>query len=125
MATVIINGVTYIGRSISVNNGKVTVDGQTVIPEGKEINISVVGDINELNVDSCYKIDVKGNVDKVGTTSGDVTVNGNAGNVNTVSGDVNVEKDVNGSISTTSGDVSCGQVSGNIKTVSGDIKNKK
>lgn len=125
--SITINGKTYNGNSVSIVNGRVYIDGKESLPgeEGKEINIVVTGNIENLEVDACQKILVTGNVGKVKTVSGDVDVNGNiTGDVQTTSGDIECEK-IDGSIQTTSGDVSCGNVGGSVKTLSGDIKHRK
>ena len=88
-----INGKQYSGNHVSINNGNVIIDGSTITIDdiGKNSNIIITG-----------------NVDKIVTTSGDVSV---SGNVKT--------------ITTTSGDVTCGTVEGNITTTSGDIRYRK
>lgn len=103
-----INGRTYTGNSIVITNGKVVVNGKDVTPDGKEINIQVAGNINELRADCCNTIEVTGDVQTVATQSGDVTINGK----------------VEGSVSTMSGDVDCGSVGGSVSTMSGDIKHR-
>lgn len=109
MATITINNKTYVGNSITITNGKVIIDGKDTTPDAKEINISVDGNIEELNVDACNK----------------VFVNGSVGDIRTQSGDVDVSGDVSGMISTMSGDVKCGNVGGKISTMSGDVKHRK
>jgi hypothetical protein len=109
MSTITINGNTYSGNSIVVTNGKVVISGKDVTPDSKEINISVVGDIEQLKVDACNKVSVEGSVKSISTQSGDVEVTG----------------DVDGSISTMSGDVDCGHVQGSISTMSGDVKHRR
>lgn len=104
-----INGNTFSGTNIIVTNGKVLINGKDVTPDSKEINISVVGNIEHLKVDACNKVSVEGNVQSISTQSGDVEVSG----------------DVDGSISTISGDVDCGHVKGSVSTMSGDIKHKR
>jgi hypothetical protein len=121
---IIINGKSYLGNSITVSKNKVIVDGIDVTPDGKQININVENDINELIVDCCEKINVGGNVNKIKTSSGDVYCENVTGDIQTKSGDVECG-DVGGSIQTTSGDVNCKNVNGSVKTISGDIKNKK
>lgn len=71
-----INGTTYSGKNVGVVNGKVKIDGKDVTPNGKQINILVEGDINELSVDSAEKIGVNGNVNTLTSTNGNVDVNG-------------------------------------------------
>lgn len=90
------------------SNGKVFVDVKNVTPDSKEINIKVEGNIDELKVDVCSKIQIIGDVSNIKTQSGDVEVSGN----------------VNGSIQTMSGDVECGTVGGSVSTMSGDIDHR-
>lgn len=110
MNTVTINGQRIVtnGGSISVIDGKVTIDGKDVdLGQFKEKVINIV---------------VEGNVDSITSSSADITVNGSTGAINTQSGDVKVKGDVAGSVSTMSGDVTVkGKVEGNVKTMSGDI----
>jgi hypothetical protein len=96
------------GGSISVMNGKVTIDGEDVdLGQFKEKVINIV---------------VEGNVNSITSSSADITVNGNSGSISTSSGDIKAKGDVSGSITTMSGDVSVkGKVEGNVSTMSGDI----
>lgn len=87
-------------------NGKVIIDGVDLTPDSKEINISVVGDVTELRVDSCNKLHVQGNAGNINTKSGDVEISGDVGgNVQAMSGDVDISGNVGGSVSTMSGDI--------------------
>ena len=105
-----INGKTYYGNSISVSKGKVIIDGQNVTPEDtKIINISVEGNIEELKVDYCEKITIKGNAKNITTQSGDIELSGN----------------IEGGVQTMSGDIECGNIGGGVNTMSGDIKYRK
>ncbi len=125
MSSITINGNSYSGRNVTINNGRVIIDGKDVSPDAKEITISVVGDIDALTVDYCNKISVQGNVREAKSTSGDIDIAGSvAGNVKTTSGDVEIAGLVGGDVSSTSGDVKCGNITGKVSTVSGDIKNK-
>ena len=121
-ASVTINSVDIVaGRHIVINNGTITVDGKDVTPEGKHINLNIVGDIEHLEVDAAGTISVSGNVTTIQTGSGDVQVTGDChGNIQTASGDVEC-CDVEGSVQTVSGDVDCYDVGGSITTVSGDV----
>lgn len=111
MATITINGNSISGRNISINNGKITIDGENItIEDEKTINISVQGDIDKLKVDRCNICEVTGNVGSVKTVSGDVSITGD------VSG---------GDVTSVSGDVKCGHVAGKVSTVSGNIKHRK
>lgn len=119
-----INGKQYTGNSITIRNGQVIIDGQSVNFDDKVINISVEGSIDSVNVDYCSSLSVKGDVKTLTTSSGDVVV-GNVTMIKTSSGDVEVSGNVSGDISTVSGDVECGHVAGKVSTISGDITNKK
>lgn len=101
-----INGVTYSGRNISIQNGIVNVDGDVKTQ-------TLVGPVNVV---------VNGNVERLTSETGKVTAN-DVGSISTGSGDV-VCKSVSGSVSTGSGDVKCGKVNGSIKTGSGDISRR-
>lgn len=110
MNTVSINGVTISGvGNIVISNGRVTIGGKDVTPEGKSIEIVVNGNIERLEVDSCSKVSVTGDIQNVKTQSGDVDVSGT----------------VSGNIQTMSGDVDCSNVGGSISTMSGDVKYRK
>jgi len=102
-----INGVTFSGSNITVSKGKIIIDGKDVTPDSKNINITVNGNINSVEVDVCDKFTITGDVDSVQTASGDVDIKGNAGSINTMSGDVD-----------------CWNVKGSIRTMSGDIRHK-
>jgi formylmethanofuran dehydrogenase subunit C len=106
--TISINGKSYHGNSLSMKNGTVIIDGKKVDSDDKNINIVIEKSILTLTVDYCESIEVRGDVGKLSTTSGDVEVMG----------------DVHGNISTTSGDIECGDVDGDIKTTSGNVKAK-
>lgn len=108
-SSITINNKTYSGNNIVITNGKVIINGKDVTPDGKEINIKVEGNITDLKVDACNKVQITGDVSLVQTKSGDVDISGN----------------VNGSVQTMSGDVDCGNVGGSVSTMSGDIKTRK
>ena len=124
MNRVRINGIDMVGgRSITVANGRITIDGKDVTPEAKQITIQVVGDIHNLEVDSCERITASGSVGALRTTSGDVECGPVTGGVHTVSGDVTCEGSILGSVQTTSGDIRAGGgISGNARSVSGNIR---
>lgn len=100
-----INGTTWINnvkiegaQTISINNGKIYVNGN----------------LREDLESPSIEVKIEGNVASVHTDSGDVST------VNTTSGDVSC-KDVKGGVLTMSGDVTCGNVGGNVSTMSGNI----
>ena len=108
---VTVNGVTYTGnRSVAVGNGRVVIDGKDVTPDAKQISIAVHGNVERLQVDSCEKISVTGDVGSVSTQTGDVDVGGN----------------ISGSVQTQTGDVDCaGSIGGKDSTQTGDIKHRR
>lgn len=106
-----INGTTWINnvkiegaQTISINNGKIYVNGK-LREDLKSPSIEVI---------------IEGNVASVHTGSGNVSVTGDVTTINTASGDVTC-KDVKGGVLTMSGDVTCGNVGGNVSTMSGNI----
>lgn len=104
--TITINGKTYSGNNVIVNNGNVIVDGNNVsVGDTHEINIKVTGNIDSLKVASCNSCVVNGSVGSLESTSGNVKVGDVSGNVKTVSGNVYANQ-VNGSVHTVSGNIS-------------------
>lgn len=103
-----INGVSISGRSISIGNGRITIDGQDHTPDAKIINIEVNGSIASLSVDACEKVQVNGPVGKLETMSGDVYCGDVEGDIKTMSGNVFASK-VDGGVETMSGDINLGK----------------
>ncbi|MBO2010852.1 hypothetical protein [Hymenobacter negativus] len=127
MNSVTINGKTYSGgRSISVINNRVFIDGKEVTGEAaeqKEINISVNGSVESLSVDACNQVQITGDCQHVKTQSGSVRVGGMVGGkVESTSGSIQVDGSVNGDVESMSGSVHCGPVAGRVKTMSGNIR---
>lgn len=103
---VTIDGRDFVGRSITItDDGKVVVDGKVV--EG-----TLVGPVS---------VTIHGDVERVESVSGQVSIEGSAGNVQTTSGDVEVNHSVLGSVKTVSGDVKANTIGGSVNTVSGDV----
>lgn len=122
MSQIVINGRTYVGQSVSINNNKIVIDGKvTVNEESKEINIYIEGNVDSLNVDTCTKVMVNGFVNSLSTMSGDVECGNVNQSVKTQSGDVECGN-VGGDISTQSGDIKAKNINGSVKTMTGDIK---
>ncbi len=120
MALINVNNKDYSGNNINISNGKVFIDGKNVTPEEKDIRIAINGNVTYLQVDSCETVDVKGNIDKLRTGSGEVYCDAIVGTVVTGSGDVDANE-IGGSVTTGSGDVDASVIHGNIKTGSGDV----
>lgn len=107
-SSVTINGKTYVGNNITVNsNGQVIIDGKEAGQcDDRQIHIEVVGD-----------------VERVETSSGNVTVTGNCGKVKASSGNIKIGGNVSGDVDATSGSISVGgSVSGSCSVTSGVIK---
>jgi len=125
-STITINGETWIGNSVTIKNGKVSINGNDVTPDSKSISITINGNINDLSVDRCESIMVDGDVGGLRTTSGNINVTGNVtDSIKLTSGNIKCN-DVGGSIKTTSGEIECHTVNGNATSVHGKviIKNK-
>jgi hypothetical protein len=108
------------GHNVTITNGKVIVDGNDVTPQMKNISISVEGSVDTLTVDACNYVKVSNTVNKLTTTSGDVTCGDVTGNVQSTSGDIECG-DVGGDVRSTSGDVTAKTIKGRVSTTSGDI----
>ena len=100
---VVIDGKELKGNNVVIRNGKVIVDGETQDGE-------LAGDVNVV-----FHSDVQ----SLENHAGNVTAQ-NVGEINTGSGDVRCGN-VSRSIRTGSGDVSFGNIGGNIRTGSGDV----
>src|SRR5690606_37102809 len=98
-----IDGKTFIGRNIQINNGKVIVDGDTQ-------NGELVGDVNVV---------VNGDVDILNNTNGKVEAN-NIGQVTTTNGDVICDK-INVDVRTIKCNIKSKAISGRLISVNGDI----
>lgn len=106
MSSITINGVSYTGNNISINGNSIRIDGKDVAKKDVlQVSIVVHGNVDNLHIDSCKEIVVKGQVNNLESVSGDVTC-----------------YNVNGNVRTISGDVSCRSIAGNVMTTSGDIR---
>jgi hypothetical protein len=106
MAKININGVEYEGSRLTINNGRVVIDGKGVgdVNE-KVINISVVGDVQTLKCDAANTIQIQGAVlGSVQTMSGDITCGDIGGNARSMSGDITADN-IGGTAGTMSGDI--------------------
>lgn len=105
-ASITINGKSYNGKNITIKNNKVLIDGVVQESDEKTINVTVTGNVEILDVDSCDLI----------------TVNGSANSVKSANGSIKIGGDVTGNVSTTNGSVKVGKsISGNANTVNGSI----
>lgn len=125
-----INGKVYnnISGVVTIENGRMLVNGKPIEDwsdsDCKTINITIEGNLESLDVTSCNSITVNGDIKKVKTGSGDVTVRGSVGgDVQTGSGDVECGN-VDGDVSTGSGNVHSGDVRGRVSTGMGNVYRK-
>lgn len=107
-----INGHEYRGRSVSIINNRVIIDGVEADshPDDKEINIVV----NASVIEECYAVSgtitcTAEHVKSVSNNSGSIEITGSATEVSTNSGSVSVGEDVD-SVDTNSGDVTAKSV---------------
>ena len=102
------------GGTISFINGKVLVDGKPLDQlnvsdvNEKEINITIQGEVDHIDIDYCNRITVNGNVKRVKTNQGDIDITG----------------DVDGDVHTNMGDVTCGNIKGDCHTNMGNIRRR-
>lgn len=123
MSKVTINGNTYSGNNIIVAKGRVIIDGVSMTPNEKTINISVDGNIETLQVDACNQVTINGSCAPVRSGSGDIECGNVEGPLTTGSGDIECGN-VHGSVNSGSGDIKAHLIAGNASTMSGDIKEK-
>lgn len=120
-----------VGRNVNQvsfgnNNSQIIIDGKSINLEGKEINVTVTGNINSVQL-GVGKIDIHGSVmTKVKTGAGDVTIMQDViGDVETGAGKISIGGSLQGDVKTGSGDVICASFEGDFKSGSGSIKLKK
>ena len=106
MARISINGVTYEGANLIINNdsGHIQIDNQIVSINNRVIDINISGDLNVLEVSSANKIEILGNVGEVNTASGSIYADKILGNVNSASGSI-YANEIKGNVSSISGSV--------------------
>lgn len=105
---IIVNGKTYHGKSVSMKNNQLYIDGVLV----ETINTPVID------------VKIEGNCHSVLNEVGDVTVNGQVtGGVKNSTGDITCGNIV-GDVTNEVGDISCGKVTGSVKTGVGDINKR-
>lgn len=101
-----INGKSYSGDNLSVINGVVYIDGNKVdSTDEKVINISVEGNVDKLEVDSCNSIRVAGDCGTVNSKNGNLSIGGNVG----------------GDVTNKNGNITCSRVGGSVDNKNGNI----
>ena len=114
--TIVVNG-DFIRRqtigTMVINEGKITVDGKPLTEldkreDEKVINITIEGNVDRLEIDSCTKVEVQGDARRIKTSMGDIEIHG----------------DVEGDVHTNIGSITCGYVSGDCHTNMGSISHR-
>ena len=119
-----VNDQQFIGRSVTIIDGKVIVDGIAQDQFDKEpvINITVDGDVEHLET-------ANGNVDchnvtgDVNNTNGSITCKNVTGNVTTSNGSITSD-DIGGNARSSLGNITADTIHGKVKTSMGNIKYK-
>jgi DNA polymerase/3'-5' exonuclease PolX len=99
---------------VTIVNGKMLVNGKPLeeydeaIKDEKVVNITIEGDVERLEVDTCETITVKGNAKRIKTNMGDIEIGG----------------DVSGDVHTNMGSITCGKIEGDCHTNMGSIYNR-
>lgn len=113
--TIIVNGDFVRRKTINtmvINGGKILVDGKPLSELDREdervINITIEGDVERLEIDSCTKVEVQGDAHRIKTSCGDIEIHG----------------DVDGDVHTNMGSITCGDVSGDCHTNMGSINRR-
>lgn len=102
------------GGTINITDGNILVDGKPLDElnvadvNEKEINITIQGEVDHIDIDYCNRITVNGNVKRVKTNQGDIDITG----------------DVDGDVHTNMGDVTCGNIKGDCHTNMGNIRRR-
>ena len=102
-----INGVKISGSGsdVTINNNKIIIDGKDVTPDAKEINISIIGNVQTLEIENTCKIDISGDVKEISSYNGNVNIGGN----------------VSGNCQSHNGNIRCKNIQGSAKTKNGNI----
>jgi len=107
-STMIVNGVKYQGKSISVQGNKVYIDGKEADGmQHPEINITIEGDVKSLDMGT-GECTVNGNTHSVESGTGNITINGDVHEVETSTGDIKA-KVIDTAISET-GDITANKI---------------
>lgn len=97
-------------KNMIINNGKITVDGMSIEEWNNRneilvVNITINGDIESLEADSCDTISINGNANNVVSKNGDVSVSGN----------------IEGNAESKNGNITANTIQGNAETKNGNI----
>lgn len=97
-------------KNMTINNGKIIVDGMPIEKWNNRneilvVNITINGDIESLEADSCDTISINGNANNVISKNGDVSVSGN----------------IEGNAESKNGNITANTIQGNAETKNGNI----
>lgn len=116
--SVTVNGRVIQGRTMSMNNGVLYVDGVRQNPNPPKAGADGIVPVTHLSI--VIEGSVQGNI---ASTSGDVTVKGSAHKVSNVNGGIQIGGDVSGDASTVNGGIMCnGDIKGAASTVNGSVR---
>lgn len=100
---IVINGKSYSGKNLTIKNNKVFIDGVEQESSSIQLNITINGDVNSMDITGDTV--VNGNVTKINVGVGDVKCNDVAGDVIVDVGDVNVSGNISGKVKVSVGDI--------------------
>ena len=110
--TIVVNGDVIRGQKINsmvISGGRITIDGKSLseldVEDEKEINITIQGDLERLEVDYCNTLHVNGNAKRVKSNQGDIEIGG----------------DVQGDVHANMGTITCGNIDGDCHANMGNI----
>lgn len=110
--TIVVNGDVIRGQKINsmvISGGRITIDGKSLseldVEDEKEINITIQGDLERLEVDYCNTLHVTGNAKRVKANQGDIEIGG----------------DVQGDVHANMGTITCGNIEGDCHANMGNI----
>lgn len=110
--TIVVNGDVIRGQKINsmvISGGRITIDGKSLseldVEDEKEINITIQGDLERLEVDYCNTLHVTGNAKRVKANKGDIEIGG----------------DVQGDVHANMGTITCGNIEGDCHANMGNI----
>lgn len=97
-------------KNMTINNGKITIDGMSIEEWNNRneilvVNITINGDVESIEADSCDTISIKGNANNVISKNGNVSVSGN----------------IKGNAESKNGNITANTIQGNAETKNGNI----
>lgn len=105
---IIINGKKYNGNNLTIKGDQVYIDGKLAedYEDGKNIYITVDGNVDNLEVDNCN----------------DLKITGDAGYVTSKNGNIDIGGNVAGDVINKNGNIKCGNVGGDVENKNGNVR---